>query len=99
MVAIEEAYVGMRVMAHSSEINDGLDIEPGELGTVCDLDTYDEQIGVEWDAYHGLCHECEGNCEDGHGWYVYPQYLDPVDPGEPLPDFEVSDTTPPLSCR
>lgn len=32
-------------------------------------------IGIRFDIKKSIRHECEGHCEDGYGWYEYPQDL------------------------
>ena len=41
----------------------------GAVGTVCDTDDRISDIGIEWDDDIGG-HMCNGNCANGHGWYV-----------------------------
>ncbi len=88
MVRVEDAYVGMRVMANDDMINDGLHTGFGALGFVCDVGSYEGQLGVAWDEPHTVCHDCEGNCDNRHGWYVNLEYLDPA---VQLPDLEPGD--------
>lgn len=83
MVSLEDAYVGMRVRAAASTVSDELEVGDGATGTVCDIT--DIRIGVEWDQEYELCHDCEGNCEDGHGWYCDPEHI------EEIRDVELSD--------
>lgn len=87
MVHPDRAYIGMRVVANSSDLNDGLVVEVGELGTICEVGL---SLGVAWDKEHEKGHSCRGHCKSGHGWYVYPRYLD-VLPDVVLPDVAVPD--------
>lgn len=40
----------------------------GETGTVVEI--FDWGVGVCWDTYSEIRHECGGKCETGHGWNV-----------------------------
>jgi len=50
----------------------GFIIKYGEKGTICDIEHIDESesIGVNWDKKDNFKHECHGNCQDHHGYYV-----------------------------
>ena len=44
-------------------------IMEGWLGTVCNVLTSSNEIGVYFEDFiRG--HDCDGNCEYGHGWYI-----------------------------
>ena len=50
-------------------------VSQGMTGTVCHIVDicefpHDCNIGVEWDIYHTGFHNCNGNCDYGHGRYV-----------------------------
>lgn len=60
-------------------------ISYGETGTIRDISLEAEPpIGIEWDAYdserHTLSHCSTYHCEDGHGWYVYPEEIEAIPP-------------------
>ena len=44
------------------------DIERGETGTIVEL--FPTTVGVSWDKKGRGRHNCDGNCQWGHGWYV-----------------------------
>ena len=88
LVRRNEAHIGMRVVANRSNLNDGLVVELGEPGTICDLGL--ASIGVAWDKKHRKGHSCGGHCRSGYGWYVYQDYLDAL-PNVELQDIEIPD--------
>lgn len=65
--------------------DDNNDIVSGCIGTICQLD--DGRIGVCWDKRVARGHDCDGNCTDGHGWYVECEYIRVIETG----DFEVDE--------
>lgn len=71
--------VGDRVelLVNNPENNSAL--VAGDLGTVCYVSKSGTRLGVSWDKECG--HNCEGNCEDPHGWYVYDDVVVPFDEG------------------
>lgn len=59
---------------------------PGDMGTV--VKVYDSPSAaplIHWDAYREVRHEGDGSIPSGHGWFVYPQHIEPVAPD--LGDF------------
>ena len=40
-----------------------------DLGTVCDIQSEGERIGIAWDNMV-IGHTCCGLCDSGHGWYM-----------------------------
>lgn len=81
--------IGDRVVAAVDCPADNFDICAGDAGTVCMIDTdgwLDGWIGVCWDNPVDGGHDCDGNCEFGHGWKVPEATL----------DFEPEDTEPPF---
>jgi len=51
-------------------------LQPEMTGTVCAVSQYDgTSIGIDFDLEIDG-HSCEGNCEEGHGWYVMPEALE-----------------------
>jgi hypothetical protein len=55
----KELELGMRVRSK----------QEGE-GVVCDISSYKASIGVRFDGYKTPRHDCDGHCENHHGWYV-----------------------------
>lgn len=57
-----------------------------DTGVICNLrdDYEDGAVGVRWDRKNLSFHDCNGTCENNHGWYVpYQQIiLDVVDGGD-----------------
>lgn len=72
-------YVGDLVRCVVSPHDAGMRIKEGFLGVVCHVEF--ERIGVAWDDAFGG-HNCMGNCESGHGWYVCPECIECVDESE-----------------
>lgn len=69
---MSEFCVGDRVECLVDYPDDNDNIVIGSLGIVCE--EYDEAtrtIGVCWDDELEHGHDCEGNCDYGHGWRVY----------------------------
>lgn len=66
----------------------------GDLGTVVDVTSSADcsQIGVEWDK-EVLGHDCHGNAEYGHGWYMTIEGIEPYEPHDSNNnvDFEYSE--------
>lgn len=60
-----------RVVFNESMDPDG-GVEMGQTGEVCHLDdAYGSgYIGVRWDIGNQKYHECDGSCDNHHGWYV-----------------------------
>ena len=57
----------------------------GDEGTVCKLwkgNDISIWVDVEWDKSFPEGHNCDGTCEDGHGWKVHADLIDFV------PDIE-----------
>lgn len=77
--------VGDRVECALDYPDDNGDITVGCTGTVCCF--CDDGIGVCWDEKVSGGHDCSGNCEYGHGWYVNPKYICIVE----TEDFEVDE--------
>lgn len=50
-------------------------IPAGTTGVICYIEndglTDTDWIGVRWDIEDAALHDCSGNCENRHGWYVY----------------------------
>lgn len=43
----------------------------GDIGTICCFEHGSRgRIGVSWEKEFDGGHNCNGNCENGHGWYV-----------------------------
>lgn len=87
---LSEACVGQRVRSLVNHPDGNSSIRVGSVGTVCHTFGYRDgsgRIGVEWDE-HVSGHDCHGHCEDGYGWYVDPEYLEPIDEEEPEEDFQ-----------
>lgn len=88
MVALEDGYPGMRVVACMDHPGGNPEIPVGLGGTICYVKN-NAFFGVVWDKnVHG--HSCGGCCETGFGWEVYPGAIAP----EELPDFESSSGDP-----
>lgn len=47
----------------------------GECGTVLCIDSSSCFIGVRFDDYGKARHDLGGNCGDGHGYWVYENFL------------------------
>ena len=45
-------------------------VEVGETGTLVHFEDYAPEYGVRWDNPKYQRHNCMGNCESKHGWYV-----------------------------
>lgn len=45
-------------------------VEVGETGTLVDFEEYTPEYGVCWDNKNDRRHNCQGHCENKHGWYV-----------------------------
>lgn len=58
--------IGNRVVCVVSYDN----VEVGETGTLVHFNEYAPQYGVRWDIAKDKRHDCLGNCESKHGWYV-----------------------------
>ena len=87
---LSEACVGQRVRSLTRGPDGNSHIYIGSVGTVCHTFGYSDgsgRIGVEWDE-HVSGHDCQQHCEDGYGWYVDPEYLEPIDDEEPEEDFQ-----------
>ncbi|CAB4158839.1 hypothetical protein UFOVP706_34 [uncultured Caudovirales phage] len=54
-------------------------IPEGSEGVVCDTDTGEGTVGVEWEKFD-RGHSCCGNCRDGRGWYTKVNHLQLVIP-------------------
>lgn len=52
----------------------------GETGVVCQVNG-NKTIGVRWNEYRSVRHDCDGDCEEGHGWYVPTHQLQLIDEG------------------
>ena len=53
------------------------------------------ELGVRWDKGKSYMHNCDGGCEEGHGWYVpygYLAYEEATDLGE-LPEADYESTS------
>lgn len=59
--------IGNRVVCVVSYGN----VRVGETGTLVHFNEYAPEYGVRWDIAKDLRHDCLGNCESKHGWYVY----------------------------
>lgn len=51
------------------------DLNPGDTGTVCFVDSVG--VGVRWDHKIRSGHTCYGICESGYGWYVLKEQVEP----------------------
>ena len=58
--------IGSRVVCVVSYGN----VEVGETGTLVHFEDYAPEYGVRWDNPKDCRHDCQGNCEKKHGWYV-----------------------------
>ena len=45
-------------------------VEVGETGTLVVFEDYAPEYGVRWDNKNDRRHNCQGHCENKHGWYV-----------------------------
>lgn len=64
-------FVGDRVECVVNYPDDNPHIHIGSLGIVCrEWKSGTDTLGVRWDDYvEG--NNCNGTCEQGHGWFVY----------------------------
>lgn len=55
----------------------------GEMGTIVEImqDTHPD-IGIVFDEYNNRRHDNMGTCEQGYGYYIYPNQLRVIDAGE-----------------
>ena len=60
-----------------------------QFGVVCDTSENYPPIGVRWDEEQRWMHNCDGNCEERHGWYVFEEDLEFVDRECPQDDCEI----------
>jgi len=81
---MDEFKVGDRVFSIVNSPDDNSYISFGSTGTVCHVYFEDyAPIGVRWDKdVRG--HDCDGYCETGHGWRVYPNCIEHELSDEPL---------------
>ena len=57
--------IGDRVIATISSAP----IKAGDLGTIVGFwDIYEEIVHIEWDKPNSIKHNCDGKCENHHGW-------------------------------
>ena len=66
--------VGDRVVAMCIDPDDG--VREGMFGTVCAVRDWCGDIGVQWDEFSPRFHNCEGDSEEHHGWYVPPGVIE-----------------------
>lgn len=77
VVSMARYQIGDRVEAIVNNPDESDYIMVGDTGTVCDIDG--DHVGVDWDNELGEGHDCSGNCEYGHGWYVHTRYIRPYE--------------------
>lgn len=70
-----EFKVGDRVVCAEDNPYGNNDIFAGCTGTVC-VEDCDGDVGVCWDGKVDGGHDCDGTCEYGFGWYVYPESIE-----------------------
>lgn len=70
-----EFKVGDRVVCIEDNPYGNEDIFVGSTGTVC-VEDCDGDVGVCWDDKIDAGHDCDGACEYGFGWYVYPDNIE-----------------------
>lgn len=79
--------LGERVcyIGHPRGLHLGVDV--GEFGVIVGIDEYHDYISVRWDLRKNERHNCNGLCDDCHGWNVDPRLIEGVidDLGEILP--------------
>lgn len=77
----------------------------GSLGTVVEVSPFPPHIGVRWECgssskakyycdKYGLredLHDCNGNCDNGYGWYVEESDIDHVVNDAPMEDIDFHD--------
>lgn len=63
--------IGDRIEAIATHLIRNSCISKGDTGVVCDVSD-PNFVGVRWDRRLSVGHNCQGNCDDGHGRYVYP---------------------------
>lgn len=79
--------IGDRVMSLVDAPASSESIMAGDVGTICDINVWgDGWVGVCWDNPVEGGHDCDGHCEQDHGWRV---------PAGAL-DFETEDEAPPF---
>ena len=79
---MNEFFYGDRVVLIVDQPAGDQRLRRGMTGMVCDVyDPDDGQPGIWWDDEMGG-HHCNGTCPDGHGWYVYSDWLEPEDGGD-----------------
>lgn len=88
-----EYHVGDRVFVKAGHgLGYGISKED-EYGTVCLVRSYGNDvfdIGICFDNnING--HNCGGECEFGHGWFLNNRHVFPAEDGEDLPDADTSD--------
>lgn len=49
----------------------GSTVALGETGTLVHFEEISPSYGVRWDKEDERRHDCQGNCEKKHGWYVH----------------------------
>ena len=77
--------IGDHVMLISDEAGEDFDsgLHAGNTGVIADISQYGAPpIGVRWDDF-SYGHTCGSHCEEGRGWYVYPEEIalayEPID--------------------
>lgn len=60
-----------------------------QFGVVCDISKNYPPVGVRWDEERRWMHNCGGNCEARHGWYVFEEDLELVYCECPQDDCEI----------
>lgn len=75
---LEDAEVGMLVMATTDHPSGNRILNAGDIGTVVHIYKGSlPPVGVDWGRdVHG--HMCAGHCADKHGWAVDPDEIMPV---------------------
>jgi len=48
-------------------------------GTIVYFFDFSDVIGIRFDEYRANFHDCNGDCDKGHGWYVYEENIKLVD--------------------
>jgi hypothetical protein len=81
------------------EHDDEVGIHDGMIGTICsDADDWEDELGwtygVRFDEHHDNRHDCDGECTEGHGYYVRESYLArlrPIADETPVRPFRIGD--------
>lgn len=64
--------IGDRVVC--TKVYDALTELVGVEGTVICSNAF--ELGVEWDMWSSSMHNLDGQCKNGHGWYIGRDYIE-----------------------